>query len=182
MTAKNNVPETEEMEVRPTGLPSDEVVAMTQEELVSGLLAAAGYETDEQFMKDIEIRRNGRLFFKFKVHPLGEKELMRIRKLSSKTYNNPGGKGLPKIQGDPAMDEFRSRKIYAATADDDKVKLWDNPQVKAGLKAQGKSIIEEWEIVDAVLLAGEKFRISELIDEISGYTDEDVELEEYAKN
>ena len=81
------------------------------------------------------------------------------------------------------MDEFRSRKIYAATADEDKAKLWDNPKVKAGLKAKGKDIIESWEIVDVVLMAGEKFNVSEIIDDISGYNDDEkLELEEYAKN
>ena len=181
MTA-NDVLETEGME-KPTGLPEQEKVIMSQEELINGLLAAADYETDTDMMKTIEIRRNGRLFFQFNVHPLGEQELMRIRKLSTPRYNNPAGKHLPKIEGDIRMDEFRSRKIYAATSDEDKAKLWDNPQVKAGLRAKGKSILEEWEIVDAVLLAGEKYAVSEKIDDISGYNNEDnLELEEYAKN
>lgn len=177
MTA-NNVPET-----KPTGLPEQEKVIMSQEELLRGLLAAADFETDEDLIKPIEIRRNGRLYFQFNVHPLGEKELTRIRKQSTPRYANPAGAKLPKIEGDIRLDEYRSRKIYAATTDADKAKLWDNPQVKAGLRAKGKDIIEEWEIVDAVLLAGEKFKVSEVIDDISGYNDEDtVELEDYAKN
>lgn len=172
----------EEMDVKPTGLPEEDKVMMSQEDLINGLLAAAGYETDEEFMKNIEVRRNGRLFFQFKIHPLGEKELMKIRKMSTPKYVNPAGKNLPKIEGDIRMDEFRARKIYAATADADRAKLWDDPRVKAGLKAKGHDIIEEWEIVDAVLMAGEKYAISEKIDEISGYNDDSIELEEYAKN
>lgn len=181
MTAINNDIENEEMKV--TGLPSDEVVEMTQEDLINGLLAAADYATNEDAMKKIKIERGGKLFFVFKIHALNETELMKIRKECTKRYNNPGGKHLPKIEGELDMAKFRSMKIYAATADDDKAKLWDNPQIKAGLKAKGKDIIMNYEIVDAVLMAGEKFAISEAIDDLCGYNDEDnIELEEYAKN
>lgn len=182
MTAKNDVLENEQ-EIELTGLPEQEKVLMSEEDLINGLLAAADYETDEETMKEIEIRRNGKLFFKFSVHPLGEKEMMRIRKLSTTRYNNPAGKHLPKIEGDIRMDEFRSRKIYAATSNADRAKLWDNPKVKAGLIAKGKNIIETWEVIDAVLMGGEKYQVSEVIDDISGYNDEEkLELEEYAKN
>ena len=59
----------------------------------------------------------------------------------------------------------------------------DNPKVKSGLNAKGKDIIEAWEIIDAVLMGGEKYTISEIIDDISGYNnDEKLELEQYAKN
>ena len=173
----------EKEETVKTGLPEEEKVLMNEEELVRGLLAAADFETDEECMKKIEIKRNGKLFFEFKVHPLGEKEMMKIRKQSTTYYKNPAGKHLPKLEGDIRMDEFRSKKIYAATADSDKAKLWDNPKVKAGLNAKGKDIIEAWEIVDAVLMAGEKYSVSEIIDDISGYNDDEkLELEEYAKN
>lgn len=181
MTAKNDVLE---QETKKTGLPEQEKVLMTEEDLIAGLLAAADFETDEEVMKNIRIERNGKLYFEFKVHPLGEKEMQKLRRQSTPTFKNPAGRNLPKIEGDIRMDEFRSRKIYAATADADKAKLWDNPKVKAGLNAKGKDIIEAWEIIDSVLMAGEKYKVSELIDDISGYNDneEQIELEEYAKN
>lgn len=185
MAAKNDVLdlEQEKTEIEKTGLPEQEKVIMNEEELIAGLLAAADFETDEDVMKNIQIKRNGKLFFEFKVHPLGEKEMQKIRKQSTPMYKNPAGRNLPKIEGDVRMDEFRSRKIYAATADEDKSKLWDNPKVKAGLNAKGKDIIEAWEIVDAVLMAGEKYNISEIVDDISGYNDDEkLELEDYAKN
>lgn len=183
MTAKNDVLENEKTELEKTGLPEQEKVLMTEEDLISGLLAAADYENDEDVMKTVEIKRNGKLFFTFTVHPLGEKEMIRIRKQSTKMYKNPAGKHLPPIEGDIRMDEFRSRKIYAATTDADRAKLWDNPRVKAGLKSKGKDIIEAWEVIDAVLMGGEKYQVSEVIDNISGYNDDEkLELEEYAKN
>lgn len=184
MAAKNDVLENEKTEIEKTGLPSEEQVLMSQEDLIAGLLKAAEYETDEKMMQPVQIKRNGVLLFEFNVHPLGEKEMQKIRKQSIKTYKNPAGRHLPQIEGDVKLDEFRSRKIYAATSDSDRAKLWDNPKVKAGLKAQGKDIIEDWEIIDAVLMAGEKVKISEIIDNISGYNDDEEELElvEYAKN
>lgn len=182
MTAKNDVLE-EKTELEKTGLPSQEKVIANEEDMIAGLLAAADYETDEDSMKKIRIERKGRLFFEFTVHPLSEKEMMKIRRQSTDRYTNPAGKHLPKIEGDLKMDQFRSRKIYAATCDADKAKLWDNPKVKNGLKAKGKDIIENWEIIDAVLMGGEKYSVSEIIDDISGYNDdEQLELEEYAKN
>ena len=183
MTAKNDVLEHEKTELEKTGIPEKEQVLMNEEDMIAGLLAAADYENDEDTMKTVRIERNGKLFFEFTVHPLGEKEMIRIRKQSTKQYKNPAGKHLPPIDGDIRMDEFRSRKIYAATTDKDKALLWDNPRVKASLKAKGKDIIENWEIIDAVLMGGEKYMVSEIIDDISGYNDDEkLELEEYAKN
>lgn len=182
MAAKNDLLENEQTEDK-TGLPSKEKVLANEEDMIAGLLAAADYETDDDVMKNIRIERNGKFFFEFKVHPLSEKEMMNIRKSSTKYYKNPAGKHLPPLEGDLRMDEFRSKKIYAATCEEDKAKLWDNPVVKRGLNNKGKDIIENWEIVDAVLMAGEKYSVSEVIDDISGYNDNDnVELEEYAKN
>lgn len=172
MTAENN-------EKKPTGLPSQEVIDRTEEDLISGLLAAADYADDESIQKEIAIRRNGKEMFRFHIRPLGEPELQRIRKQSTPYYPNPEGKRLPKIEGDIRYGEFKSSKIYAATVDADKEKLWDNPKVKSGLAAKGHDIIESWEIIDAVLMAGEKNQISDVIDDISGY---DMDLTEYAKN
>lgn len=188
MTAKNEVydltpDEVEMTELKSTGLPSQEKVLTSEEDLIAGLFAAADYEEDETAIKNVRIERNGKFFFEFKIHPLSEKELVKIRKQSTDYFKNPAGKHLPRIEGDLRVSEYRSRKIYAATCDDDKAKLWDNPKVKAGLRAKGKDILEFWEVIDAVLMGGEKFKITELIDDISGYNDDEkLELEDYAKN
>ena len=64
---------------------------------------------------------------------------------------------------------FRSLLIYTATINEDRAKLWDN---KAALEAY--NILNNPEIIDKVLLAGEKDRIIDIIEEISGYgNDED---------
>lgn len=180
MTAKNDVLENEE--VKATGLPPQEELIMSQEDLIAGLFAAADYENDDNLIKTVEIKRGDRIFFRFNVRPLSENELVKCRKASTTMKRNPQGRNLPKVE-DINYNELRTRKIYEATCDEDKEKLWDNPQVKAGLNARGKTIVEGWEIIDEVLLAGEKYKVSELIDKISGFDDEeDITLEEYAKN
>ena len=175
---------TDVLEKEKTGLPSQEKIEMSEADLIAGLLEATDYETNEDLMKKIEVKRAGKLLFEFVIRPLSEKEMQKIRKASTKMYNNPDGKRLPKIEGELRIEEYRSRKIYEATTDEYKAKLWDNPKVIAGVKAKGKDILEFWEIIDAVLMAGEKLAIAEKIDDISGYgkDDEEVGLEDYAKN
>ena len=183
MATKDVVLNENDEDMKPTGLPSEEVVAMSQEDLIKGLLEAAEFETNEDTMKKIRIERAGKVLFEFMIHPLSEKEMMRLKRLSTPYYKNPAGPKLPKIEGDMKLDEFRSRKIYAATTDEYKEKLWDNPRIKAALNEKGKSIIEAHEIIDTVLMAGEKAFVSNAIDDISGFNnDEELELEDYAKN
>ena len=180
MATKNDVLDYEENEeVRPTGLPD---VIMNEEDLIKGLLEAADFDTAEETMQPIEIKRNGKLLFTFRIHPLSEKEMMKLRKQATPLINNPAGRGLPKIEGDMNVAKFRSLKIYAATVEEDREKTWDNPKLKAALKAKGKDIIENWEIIDHVFMGGEKFAVSEAIDDISGYNIEQLGPEEYAKN
>ena len=175
----------EEREMTPlerVGLPAtQEEVVMKQEDLIRGLLEAAEskYSDDEQ--KEIHIKRGGKLLFSFKIRPLSEDELMRIRKTSTPTYKNPQGRNAPRLEGELRYGEFRSKKIYTATVEDEKTgeRIWDNTQLKRSLNAKGFDIQEAWEIIDKVLLAGEKDKVADLIDEISGY---DADLTEYAKN
>lgn len=173
MTANNNE------ETKATGLPKQEVIDRTEEDIINSLLAAADYKDDESTQKKVEIKRGGKLLFSFSIRPLGEPELQRIRKQSTPMYPNPEGKRLPKIEGDIRYGEFKSRKIYAATVESDREKMWDNPALKRGLKAKGIDIMENWEIIDAVLMAGEKNALNDAIDDLSGY---DMDLTEYAKN
>ena len=166
-------------EKKATGLPAQEVIDRTEEDLINSLLAAADYKDDEAIQKKIEIKRNGKVMFSFHIRPLGEPELQRIRKLSTPMYPNPEGKRLPKIEGEIRYGEFKSRKIYEATVEADREKMWDNPALKRGLAKKGIDVMENWETIDAVLMAGEKNVLNDAIDDLSGY---DMDLTEYAKN
>ena len=72
------------------------------------------------------------------------------------------------------MSKFRSWLIYTATVDEDRAKLWDNKQAQ-----QAFNVLQGVDLIDSVLLSGEKDRIIDRINEISGYGDE---TDDTAKN
>ena len=73
--------------------------------------------------------------------------------------------------------KLRSYKIIAATVDKGQGILWKNKKLKDSL-----NVIDDVDVVETVLMAGEKDRISNIIDEISGYGADDFTLEDTAKN
>lgn len=166
-------------------LLSKQEILMNEDALISGLLEAANYKTDESVVKTVRIQRptgkldaNGeqqkKLLFQFHIRPLGEDELFTIRKQSTKYSQNPNGPKFPRIEGEIRIAEFRSRKIYAATVKEDREKLWNNQKVRNSLGA-----MEGWEVIDQALMAAEKDAVLDLIDEISG---ENTDLTDYLKN
>ena len=100
--------------------------------------------------------------------------MLQIRKASAKYARNPAGKNLPKIETEVNWPQFKSRKIYEATIDEDREKIWDNPAIKKKF-----DLFEGWEAVDILLPGGWKNAVSDAIDQLSGY---DVDLTDYAKN
>ena len=72
------------------------------------------------------------------------------------------------------MAKFRSWLIYTATVDEDRAKLWDSKQAQ-----QAFNVLQGVDLIDCVLLSGEKDRIIDRINEISGYSEE---VDETAKN
>ena len=148
-----------------------------EDDYLAGLLAAASYTEEE--VKTIEIRRQNRLFFKFRIHPISEEEINDIRKKYTK-YAKNRRQGI-KVAEELDTPKYRASLIYNSTVEADQEKLWDNPKVKKGLEAQGKTIINALDVIEAVLLPGEKDRIMDVIDEINGYNSEEVQTE-IAKN
>ena len=73
--------------------------------------------------------------------------------------------------------KLRSYKILAATVDKEHGILWSNRTLKEKL-----NVIEDVDVIDKVLMGGEKDYINDVIDEISGYGMHEVSLEETAKN
>jgi len=63
MATKNDVLEED---LKPTGLPEQEQVLMSEADLINGLLEASGYEECEDILQPVEIRRAGKLLFVFK--------------------------------------------------------------------------------------------------------------------
>ena len=150
---------------------------MSDKDLLANLLEAADFKVDER--KRIDVRRNGKLLFSFRVRPLSEDEILSIRKKATSYMPNPAGKHLPKVEKEVNYPLLRSWKIYTATVEEDRKKIWGNVALKEKL-----NVIQDVETIDALLKGGEKDAISDIIDDISGYGEgeHEVTLEAYAKN
>lgn len=75
--------------------------------------------------------------------------------------------------------KYRSEIIYQATVKEDREKLWDNKTVWEALRDRDVQIMGPLDVIEYSLLAGEKDRVLEAIDQLSGF---DTNLEEVAKN
>ena len=85
-----------------------------------------------------------------------------------------------KVPEETKMNDLKNALIYAATIDEDKAKLWDNPKVWKGLENKGVVVVTGTDVIDFCLMPGEKDRVGEEIDKVSGYANDN--LEEVAKN
>ena len=129
-----------------------------ENDFISGMLAAAAYKNDE--LRQINITRDGKLYFSFKVHALGEEEANKCRKKYTKYVRNKQI-GI-KFAEETDTAKFRSSLIYHATVEEDRIKLWDNQQVWEGLRKQGVLVVTALDVIEAVLLGGEKDRVMRL--------------------
>lgn len=153
-------------------------VRMNEEDFIQGLLAAAGFADDESEHQKIEIARNGKVLFAFTIRPLGSEEYEQCRKKHTKYVRNKQlGMKMPE---DTNRVKYQSAIIYQATIDEDREKLWDNKKVWNALIDKGLQIMNGLDVIEYTLKAGEKDKVLECIDRLSGY--EDSNLEEVAKN
>ena len=171
--------ETEKINV--TGLDTAENRKEAEYDLVSALLEAAEFKTDENNITEVEIKRAGKFLFTVHIHPISDPDARFARKKATIYMPNPNGKKLPPIEKEFNNSKFGSWLIYLATTEEDQAKIWSNPQVMGK-----KGLMEPWESVDALLTLGEKRKLLDLVTSISGMDDdEDEEIldqEEYAKN
>ena len=139
-----------------TNLPTQQEVLQNEDQLLVGFLEAAEFKENTDFQRKIEIKRNGKLLFSFYIRPLTEEEVQGCRKRATKRRPDPRGKqfGMIEIETD-----------------------WSNRTLKEKL-----NVIEDVDVIDKVLMGGEKDYINDVIDEISGYGMHEVSLEETAKN
>lgn len=172
--------ETEKVNV--TGLDTAANRKETEYDLVSALLEAADFKTDENNITEVEIRRAGKYLFTVHIHPISDPDARFARKKATIYMPNPNGKKLPPIEKDFNNSKFGSWLIYLATTEEDQAKIWGNPQVMAK-----KGLMEPWETVDALLNLGEKRSLLDKVTSISGMDDDEegeeiLDQEEYAKN
>ena len=75
--------------------------------------------------------------------------------------------------------KYQSAIIHKATIAEDREKLWDNKKVWQALESKGFQIMSGLDVIEYTLKAGEKDRIIDAIDTLSGY---ESNIEEVAKN
>lgn len=171
--AKNTMPDN--YDESPAGVEelSQEEILMNETDILRGLIEAGREKDDESTYETIEIRRAGKLYFRFRIRPITEEESIRCHDQATKFA--PRKRGQPKREIETNGAKFRSWLIYVATVDEDRKKTWDNKQAQDAL-----GVLQGADMIDAVLLPGEKDRIIDRINDISGYGDDD--MEETAKN
>ena len=152
-------------------MTQDEIL-MNESDILAGLLELGREKDDKANFRTIQIKRNGILKLEFRVRPLSEEESQQCHRNATKYAKSRPGQ--PKIPIETDAAKYRSYLIYAATVDEDRERVWDNPRAMQAL-----DIAHGVDMIDIALLAGEKARLIAVIDEISGYTDE---MEELAKN
>ena len=151
-------------------------IRMNEEDIIQGLIDSAGYGEDE--VKKLEIVRNGKVKFYFHIRPLANEEYDACRKKHTKYVRNKSmGVKMPE---ETDQVKYTSAVIFAATTDEDKDKLWKNKQVWEALSKKGYQVVTPLDVIDYTLRAGEKDRVIDEIDKLSGY--ESNNLEEVAKN
>lgn len=146
-----------------------------EEDFIQGLIDAAEFGSEET--QRIEIIRDGRLFFAFRIRPLRSEEYEKCKKKYTKYVRNKQlGMKLPE---DTDRIKYQSAVIYEATVDEDKQNLWDNRRVWDAINAKKDRVMNGLDVIECTLKAGEKDKILEAIDRLSGYEEN---LEEVTKN
>lgn len=148
-------------------LNKDELLAV-EEDVLRGLLGA--YEDQKEDTVTIEVARKGKVFFKFDIHGLTEKQYNDLQDQATK-FRKARNLGGVKVAEETNITKFRSLLIYHATVTEDRKKLWDNKEAWNAL-----GVLNGPDLIDKVLKAGEKKAIIDKIDEISGYNDETDEI------
>lgn len=152
-----------------------EFIRKHEEDFIQGLIDASEFSTEET--QRIEIVREGRLYFAFRIRPLSSEEYDKCRRKHTKYVRNKNF-GI-KMPQDTDRIKYQSALIYQATVEEDRENLWDNRKVWNALNAKKDRIINGLDVVECVLKAGEKDKILEAIDKISGFEEN---LEEEVKN
>lgn len=161
-----------------TGLENAENVKEAEYDLVKSLLASAEYA--ENTITEVDIKRKGVYCFTVHFHPLSDEDVAFARKKATEYMPNPQNKKLPPVEKSFNTNLFNSWLIYLATTEEDQQKIWGNPSL---MKARGLSLPVDG--VNALLTFGEKRKLSDLVVELSGESDDEDEIitkEDYAKN
>lgn len=116
-----------------------------------------------------------REYFRFSVRNLSEDEYMKARARFAQPTKQ--GRIVMNQVSDQDLGKVRSYIIYLATVESENgIKIWDSPAL-----TQRLGVVAGEKVIDRVLLAGEKLRIAQVIDDLSGYGEAEEEMIEEAK-
>lgn len=169
---------TEEAKVEEMDFTEEETkeqVRTNEEDFIQGLIDAVEFANEET--QKIEIVRGGKLYFAFSIRPLGAEEYDKCRKKHTKYVRNRQ-LGM-KMPDETDRVKYQSAIIYTATVDEDKAKLWDNKKIWETLRNKDYQVMNGLDVIEFALKAGEKDKIIDAIDLLSGY---ESNIEEVAKN
>lgn len=138
---------------------------------ISGFFRAAELITENT--TPIVIQRDGVKLFEFSVHALTGNDARTAKKKASTYMPNPNNKKLPPIVKEINEIIYQSYLIYLATTAEDRKKYWDNSVLRDKF-----GVMEGYELIDKVLLPGEKAKVLDEIDTLSGYGFSDMDEEE----
>jgi len=146
-----------------------EEILMSEDDILHGLLELGKSKEQSDSYRKIQIKRDKKLYIEFRIRPISEDESQECWRMATKYASRKPNEPKKAIETNASL--FRSYIVYTATIPEDKPKTWDNKQVMAAF-----NIFQGVEMIDKVLHAGEKARIIDIIDEISGF-DSDLEAE-----
>lgn len=154
------------------GKMTREHILTNEPALLQGLMRAGTQVVNADNAATIEIARNGELLFAFKVRPMTDPEFQQCNEKATK-YKMEGGIRVPV---DYNRGRFHALAIHKATLppDGSSVKVWDHKEMWEQF-----GVLSGVDLIDKVLLAGEKSRAYDILEKISGYKAQD-KLEETA--
>ena len=149
---------------------------LSEGDILTGMIQAARFRATEK--ETVDIRRGESTLFTFHIHALSEQEYEKCRRKATKYVRNKQ-LGI-KMPEDTNNIYYRALLIYTATEPEDRAQTWDNKQLWDALEKLGYSILTGTDVIDAVLLPGEKAEVVDRLDRLSGFNTDN--LEEVAKN
>lgn len=155
---------------------SNNQMRVFEDDILKGMLAASNFPNTETLQ--IEIARGNTVYFTFGIHALTEEQYERAKKKATRFVRNKQlGITMPE-ETDNSL--YRSLLIYFATNETDRKKTWDNKRLWTALEGAGKDVLTGTDVINLVLMPGEKAMVIEQIDHISGFQNDN--LEEVIKN
>lgn len=161
---------------RPTlSLEEKEEIRSTEDDTLPALLAFAT-ETTRGENEEVTVKRRSGTVLAFHIHPLLETDYLECRDLATPRTRRSSNNSLG-IPDEMNIPRYRCLLILAATTEEDKKRLWQQPALWSQL-----GVLNAQDAIERCLRAGEKQRIVQRIDEISGYGSQAESLEETAGN